>query len=99
MNEAEVVCDLENYTDPIHYSPEVNRHMVEVMAWLARAGGRHHPPSHTTPSGSWPTATPMMHFLTHKKRKGNKVIHVLENDRKGRKPLPVSCQVIGIHFC
>ncbi len=32
MNEAEVVCDLENYTDPIHYSPEVNRHMVEVMA-------------------------------------------------------------------
>ena len=30
--EEEVICDLEQYTDPIHYSPQVNQWITEEMA-------------------------------------------------------------------
>ena len=30
--EEEVICDLEQYTDPIHYSPKVNQWITEKMA-------------------------------------------------------------------
>ncbi|RKJ19936.1 SGNH/GDSL hydrolase family protein [bacterium D16-50] len=32
QNQAFVVCDLDNYMDMVHYSPEINRYMLERMA-------------------------------------------------------------------
>lgn len=32
MNDGEIICDLDQYTDPVHYSPAVNRRIVQVMA-------------------------------------------------------------------
>lgn len=31
QNQASVVCDLNNYMDMVHYSPEINRYMLEQM--------------------------------------------------------------------
>lgn len=32
QNQAPIVCDLDNYMDMVHYSPEINRFMLERMA-------------------------------------------------------------------
>lgn len=32
MNDGEIVCNLDHYTDPVHYSPAINRLIAETMA-------------------------------------------------------------------
>lgn len=32
QNEEDIVCNLDNYMDMVHYSPEINEHMLEQMA-------------------------------------------------------------------
>ena len=32
QDEAEIICDLDNYMDMVHYTPQVNQYMLEQMA-------------------------------------------------------------------
>ena len=39
QDEAEIICDLDNYMDMVHYTPQVNQYMLEQMAagWCKRS--------------------------------------------------------------